>query len=51
MTLSDLLDGRNASSTSDLARALNREPADFAVHTSRIAMTSVLASPARVELL
>jgi uncharacterized protein YbjT (DUF2867 family) len=46
----EILDGRNASSTSDLARALNREPTDFSTYASRMAETGVWAARENAEL-
>ena len=46
----EILDGRNSSSTSDPARALNRKPTDFATYASRTATTGVWATPTRAEL-
>ena len=41
----EILDGRNASLTPDLARALNRNPTDFSEYAARTASTRVWAAP------
>lgn len=46
----EILDGRNASMTTDLARALNRQPTDFSIYAARTAATGVWAAPASGEL-
>lgn len=46
----EILDGRNASSTPELARVLNRRPTDFSVYAARAASTGVWAAPARAGL-
>ncbi|MFF1253486.1 NmrA family transcriptional regulator [Pseudarthrobacter sp. NPDC058329] len=42
----EILDGRNASTTADLARVLNRRPTDFRVYATRAASSGVWAAPA-----
>ena len=44
------LDGRNASLTTDLARALNRKPTDFTTYATRAAAAGVWSEPAEVSL-
>ena len=46
----EILDGRNASLTPDLARALNRNPTDFGTYATRTASTGVWAAPASAGL-
>ncbi len=42
----EILDGRNATLTGDLARVLNRQPADFSTYAARAAATGIWAAPA-----
>ena len=46
----EILDGRNDSLTTDLARALNRKPTDFTTYATRAAATGVWSEPAEVSL-
>lgn len=46
----EILDGRNASLTTDLARALNRPATDFSTYASRTVNTGVWAAPASADL-
>ncbi|TFB99137.1 NmrA family transcriptional regulator [Cryobacterium adonitolivorans] len=46
----EILDGRNAVMTTDLAGALNREPTDFGTYAARAAGTGVWNAPARASL-
>jgi len=46
----EILDGRNATSTTDLARALNRKPTDFRTYAARTANSGVWAAPATADL-
>lgn len=46
----EILDGRNASSTRDLARVLDRTPTDFGVYAARTAASGLWAAPVRAGL-
>ena len=46
----EILDGRNAALTTDLARALSGKPTDFTTYATRTAATGVWAEPAEVSL-
>lgn len=46
----EILDGRNASLSPDLARALDREPTDFAAYAARTAATGEWAAPVTEEV-
>lgn len=46
----EILDGRNASLSPDLARALVREPADFAAYATRTAATGIWAASVTEEV-
>ncbi|GAA1276291.1 hypothetical protein GCM10009589_33350 [Arthrobacter pascens] len=46
----EILDGRNAFLTNDLAQALDRKPTDFSAYAARAAATGVWNAPAGVLL-
>ena len=46
----EILDGRNASLTNDMAQALDRKPTDFSTYAARAAGTGVWNTPTGVLL-